>query len=131
MRKSWKITIPIILVLIILGVLYINNIGYGNLKYMYRLHTTNQSVIFAQNDENGNGQYLTRVNDPVKLLQERLENRGWKFSKQDGAGYFFERDNQEIIITIKKWNHSYYIYKVPNNSIDIEGYPAQKGGAFV
>lgn len=115
-----SILIAIVLVLIV-GGLYVNTVGYNNVKYMYKLHTSNQKVIMIDKDVDGNGLYLTRVDEPAELLKERMENEGWIFIRQEGAGYFFEKDKQQAIVTIKKWNHSYYIYKVPNNTINIEG----------
>lgn len=125
MRKPWKIAVIIVLAAIVLiligGGLYINNIEYNNVKNMYKLYTSDQKVIFVEKDNDGNRQYLTRVAEPDELLKERMKNDGWKFIRQDGAGYFFEKDNQEAIITIKKWNHKYFIYKVPNITVNIEG----------
>lgn len=95
MRKPWKIAVIIVLAAIVLiligGGLYINNIGYNNVKNMYKLYTSDQKVIFVEKDNDGNRQYLTRVAEPDELLKERMKNDGWKFIRQDGAGYFLKR----------------------------------------
>ncbi|MGF7048849.1 hypothetical protein J2T13_003357 [Paenibacillus sp. DS2015] len=40
----------------------------------------------------------------------RMEKEGWTYIQQDGSGYFFERDDHQGIVTMRKWNHLYVVY---------------------
>lgn len=67
----------------------------------------------------GNGHYLTKVNSPAEMIKERMKNEDWTYIEQDGAGYFFEKDNQRIVVTTKIWNRSFVKIIVENNAVNI------------
>jgi len=45
----------------------------------------------------------------LKLL---LQKAGWSFLEQEGAGYFFEKDQKRIVITSQMWSRDFVLYKV-------------------
>ncbi|NUU62479.1 hypothetical protein [Paenibacillus agri] len=114
MVKPWKIAIfsfiGIIVFLMIDAAVYIHNIGYNNIKQMYRLQTTGLSIVQIESDTSGYERYLTKAEQPQELLKARMKKEGWTYISQEGAGYFFEKDGQQEIVTMKKWNHFYMIY---------------------
>ncbi|MFE4711202.1 hypothetical protein ACFRAM_10030 [Paenibacillus sp. NPDC056722] len=114
MVKPWRIAlfsfIGIIVLLVIAAAVYIHNIGYNNVKQMYRLQTTGLSIVQIESDARGYVRYLTKVEQPQELLKARMKKEGWTYISQEGAGYFFEKDGQQEIVTMKKWNHFYMIY---------------------
>jgi hypothetical protein len=116
--KSWKIVLfsftGTIVFLVILAAVYINNIGYNNVKQMYLLQTTGLSIVQIESVTKGYERYLTKAKQPHELLQIRMKKEGWTYIKQEGAGCFFEKDGQQEIVTIKKWNHFYVVYDLKN-----------------
>jgi hypothetical protein len=46
------------------------------------------------------------------LKREMLE-KGWVFIQQEGAGYFFERGSEKVIITSQMWTSEYVLFRVP------------------
>ncbi|RNB84902.1 hypothetical protein [Brevibacillus panacihumi] len=49
----------------------------------------------------------------AKSLKSLLQTRGWTFAEQEGAGYFFEKEQQRIVITAQMWSSDFVLYKVP------------------
>lgn len=50
------------------------------------------------------------VDGKIQLL---MEEKGWVFKKKDGAGLFFERDEERLIVTTEMWSKKYVLVKVP------------------
>lgn len=82
---------------------------------MYTLSTTDKLIV----PMNGKGHYLAKENRSDELLKERVSSEGWTYVKQEGAGYFFEKGNEETIVTVQQWNHKYVIYQVKDNVVNI------------
>lgn len=49
----------------------------------------------------------------AKTLKNLLQTNGWSFVEQEGAGYFFEKDKQRIVITSQMWSSDFVLFKVP------------------
>lgn len=110
--------IGIILMLTVIVGLFIHQLGYENLKRMYTLNTGQQSIIPMDVE----GEYVGKSESNTELLKERMNREGWTFTHQEGAGYFFEKDGQEKVVTIKKlWNRHYVLYDVEDNVVDLSG----------
>lgn len=119
MKRKWKIIlfsfIGFIILLVILGAAYINNVGYNNVKLMYKLNTKNVSIV--QMDEDG--QYLGRKINSNQILKDRMEREGWQFKQQEGAAFFFKKDNKEAVISTEIWNSNYVLYRVDDNIVNL------------
>ncbi len=50
------------------------------------------------------GHYLAREDRSVELLKERMSSKGWSYVEQEGSNYFFEKGNEEVIVTVQQWN---------------------------
>lgn len=110
--------IGIILMLAVIVGLYTHQLGYENLKRMYTLSTGQQSIIPMEAE----GEYVGKSDRNTELLKERMSKEGWAFTHQEGAGYFFEKDGQEKVVTITKlWNRHYVLYDVEDNVVDLSG----------
>lgn len=121
-RNRWKWPVFSILGLVILLLLFaglfINYVGYKNVKLIWLLNTSDQSIVRMEAE----GEYLTKVENGngSELLKERMENEGWTFVRQDGSGYFFKKANQEAVVTTRQiWNRHYIVYDVDDNVVDI------------
>lgn len=119
MKKKRKIIlfsfIGFIILLVILGATYINNVGYNNLKLMYKLNSTDVSIV--QMDEEG--QYLGRKINSNQILIDRMEREGWQFKQQEGASFFFKKDNKEAVVSTEIWNSNYVLYRVDDNVVNL------------
>ncbi|WLD94631.1 hypothetical protein [Alkalihalobacillus sp. AL-G] len=66
-------------------------------------------------EENGFEWYITRMEQGkahANLKNMISENR-WEFQKQEGSGYFFEKDDETLIATTQMWTRKYVIVKIP------------------
>lgn len=119
MKRKWKIIlfsfIGFIILLVILGATYINNVGYNNVKLMYKLNTTDVSIVQMEEE----GQYLALRMNGNQLLKDRMEREGWQFKQQEGAAFFFKKDNQETVISTEIWNSNYVLYRVDDNVVNL------------
>ncbi|QJC53601.1 hypothetical protein HGI30_20070 [Paenibacillus albicereus] len=117
---NWKVTVLIITGLLIIGFiaagLYINTIGLNNVKLMYELNNNKGAILKMESE----GEYLTKANHKSEKLKNKMNSEGWTFVNQEGAGYFFEKNGQEIIITTRQiWNRHFVVYKVTDNVLDL------------
>lgn len=124
--KKWKLVMVGIAVIFATAVmfvlLYINNIGIDNIKLMYKLHTTDQQIVRMSDSDGPDNQYLAlRDSNDIELLIERMNKHKWTYIEQEGNGYFFEKNNQTIVVNVTIWNRNYILYKVQNNVVNIEG----------
>ncbi|ALS29962.1 hypothetical protein IJ21_45990 [Paenibacillus sp. 32O-W] len=109
----------IIVFVVLIAALYIHNIGYSNVQAMYQLETTGKAIVKMANGLTENHErYLTKEKQP-QLLRERMEQKGWTFIQQNGAGYFFEKGGKQIIITAKRWNHFYVVYDLERGLVNL------------
>lgn len=125
MKKKWKVILFSIIgasvLLAVLGALYVNNIGYNNVKHMYLLESTGKSVMRIDSDTPNRERYLTKEEgDPQELLKSRMEQEGWVYSQQEGSGYFFKKDGREEIVTMQQWNHFYIVYSLNAGIANLE-----------
>ena len=107
--------------IVIVAVAYLNNVGYGNVKQIYRLESTGKSIVRIEGAIPGQERYLTKIkNDPQELLKSRMEREGWVYSQQEGSGYFFEKEGRTEIVTMRIWNHFYVIYDLNDRIANLE-----------
>jgi hypothetical protein len=76
---------------------------------MYSLHTTDKSVVKIDDPSNGHGLYLTKMRHPAEMIKERMQREDWHFVMQEGSGYFFEKDGQDVVVTTKIWPNRYFV----------------------
>jgi hypothetical protein len=109
----------IIVFVVLIAALYIHNVGYSNVQAMYQLETTGKAIVkMASGLTENHERYLTKEKQP-QLLRERMEQKGWTFIQQNGAGYFFEKGGKQIIITAKRWNHFYVVYDLERGLVNL------------
>lgn len=70
------------------------------------------------------GEYVTKAYNHRDRLKDRMRKEGWTYVGQEGAGYFFEKNGHQTIITAKQiWNRNYIVFKVKDDAVDTV-YPA-------
>jgi hypothetical protein len=48
-------------------------------------------------------------------LKEHMKQKGYVFHSQEGAGYFFYKDQQRFIVTSQMWTGKYVIFQIPKD----------------
>ncbi|WP_236841201.1 hypothetical protein [Brevibacillus formosus] len=46
-------------------------------------------------------------------MKRAVTEKGWTFIQQEGAGYFFERGKEKMIITSQMWTGNYVLFRIP------------------
>ncbi|WP_238554223.1 hypothetical protein [Brevibacillus brevis] len=49
----------------------------------------------------------------AEAMKRAVIEKGWTFIQQDGAGYFFERGKEKLIITSQMWTGNYVLFRIP------------------
>lgn len=121
-KPYWKIgtiaVIACVLLLALVAGLYVNSVGLDNVKLMYRLHASeSEGTILRMSDD---GDYLAMASHAREKLKVRMSSEGWSFVEQEGAGYFFERDGDRVIVTTTlMWGGDYIRYRVSDQTVDL------------
>jgi len=120
MNKKWKIILSTVaavcFVFIVIAGLYINAIGWNNIKLMVELNKHPQAILAMETE----GDYLAKTKHYRELLTERMKSEGWTFLQQEGSGYFFEKNGEQAIITARQvWSRHQVVLRVNNNVVDL------------
>jgi hypothetical protein len=68
-----------------------------------------------------NPQYLwigakTADGQPDEMLKAQMLDSGWSFIEQMGAGYFYQKGSEKIVITSQRWSRDFELFKVPSHA---------------
>ncbi|MDQ0208636.1 hypothetical protein [Alkalicoccobacillus murimartini] len=64
--------------------------------------------------------YLTESNKEEgfgtsdKNIKQLIQSRGWDFKEKVGSAFFFEKANEELIITTQMWTEQYVLVQAQN-----------------
>lgn len=66
--------------------------------------------------------YITRTeNEGILIADENIKqmigSKGWEFKQKDGAGLFFEKDGEGLLVTTQMWTEKYVLVQVGNKFI--------------
>ena len=50
-----------------------------------------------------------------EMIEELVSENGWVFKQKDGAGLFFEKQGNRLIVTTQKWTGDYVLVQIPSN----------------
>ncbi|MET0787324.1 MAG: hypothetical protein ABWY25_11535 [Paenisporosarcina sp.] len=46
-------------------------------------------------------------------LKHRMKKNGWVFVDQDGSAYFFEKNQERVVIESEQWTSNYLLFQLP------------------
>ncbi|MCM3637429.1 hypothetical protein M3152_06815 [Sporosarcina luteola] len=70
------------------------------------LATDNDSVWYITRTEN---EGISIADDTIKQM---IRSKGWEFKEKDGAGLFFEKDGERLVVTTQMWTGKYVLVQV-------------------
>lgn len=61
--------------------------------------------------------YITRTeNEGISIADDNIKqmigSKGWEFKEKDGAGLFFEKDGEILLVTTQMWTKKYVLVQV-------------------
>jgi hypothetical protein len=77
--------------------------------------TENELVKIYENEDDEF--YIAHMNQGKARddLKEHMKQKGYVFHSQEGAGYFFYKDQQRFIVTSRMWTGKYVIFQIPKD----------------
>ncbi|MEW9674278.1 hypothetical protein [Ammoniphilus sp. 3BR4] len=111
----------ILVVMFIIGIVvaskaYYPSLPIGSVSKSEVLALINDSTepIVKIAEENGYEWFITRMEQgkAYQNLKNMMNNNGWKFKDQMGAGFIFEKNGTEVIATTEMWTRKYVICKI-------------------
>lgn len=120
-----------IVVTIAVVFIYVNKSYYPSLpmdslsakEVIEKLKSSEEKMVEIATDEDSIW-YITRTeNEGVLIADENIKqmigSKGWEFKGKDGAGLFFEKDGDKLLVTTQMWTKNYVLVKVQNKLMEL------------
>lgn len=121
-----KILITIGLIVLLVGVfVYSNRLYYPLLpietiskkEVIEKLNNSDERIV-KLTSENGKEWYIVNEQNQSsvdEIIKEMMSKKSWRFKEKDGSGLFFEKQDEDLIITTQKWTGDYSLVDIPLN----------------
>ncbi|HJF33955.1 MAG TPA: hypothetical protein K8V56_19495 [Sporosarcina psychrophila] len=83
-----------------------------------KLKNSDEKVVEVATDDDSIW-YITRTeNEGISIADDNIKkmigSKGWKFKEKDGAGLFFEKDEDRLLVTTQMWTGKSVLVQVRN-----------------
>lgn len=79
-----------------------------------KLRNSDETIVEIATDDDYTW-YMTKSQSGVdENIIRMIGVNGWEFSVKDGAGLFFEKDGERLIVTTQMWTGNYVLIQVQN-----------------
>ena len=119
-----KISLGLIAAILIAGLfIFVNKLYYpqspidnfSTKAILDKLNDSKEDVVKVSKQDNRTW-YITKSNDNAdEKIKKMVSTKGWAFKGKDGSGLFFEKGDENLIITTEMWTSKYVLVKVPEN----------------
>ncbi|RKD21068.1 hypothetical protein BEP19_15430 [Ammoniphilus oxalaticus] len=121
------LTVAIVAAFIIVNKSYYPPLPINNLsakEVIGKLKKSDEKIVKITENENYIW-YITRTeNEGILIANENIKqmigSRGWKFKEQNGAGLFFEKEGEGLIVTTQMWTKKYVLVQAQNKFMERE-----------
>ena len=121
-----KLLIVIGVMLLIYGVfVFYNKLYYPPLpienlskkEALDKLNDSDEQIVHLSNENNYEWYIINERNmaSADEMIEELVSENGWVFKQKDGAGLFFEKQGNRLIVTTQKWTGDYVLVQIPSN----------------
>nr|WP_106779360.1 hypothetical protein [Lysinibacillus timonensis] len=113
------IVIVLIAVFIIINKSYYPPLPIDNIsakEVIDKLEESDRKIVEIAEEE-GTIWYVTKTENQGILkadenIKQLIQSNGWAFKEKDGAGLFFEKDGERLIVTTQMWSKKYVLVQV-------------------
>ncbi|WP_157950990.1 hypothetical protein [Peribacillus acanthi] len=119
--KKWSISV-VIFIAISSWTLFYSKIYYPSLpidsvskrEVVQKANKSDESIVYLTK-ENGYEWYISKMNqgEVYEQLKQMMEEKGWKYKQQMGAGFIFQKQSKELIVESEMWTGRYVIFQIP------------------
>lgn len=122
-RKWVFIGVVLIGIVLLAIIIYFNQLRYPALpadvestpkEAVQKLNESDQPLVEISKDNEATW-YIMKNEDVNKQIQDLISSKGWIFKNIDGNSLFFEKDDDELIVSTEMWTKKYRLVKVPAN----------------
>ena len=81
------------------------------------MHHSDEKIVFLTT-ENGKGWFIMDERNQVnraEIITDMFQSYGWAYIEKMGSGFFFEKQNEILIVTTQKWTSNYTLVDIPIN----------------
>lgn len=115
------IVVVIVAVFIFVNKSYYPSLPIDNLsakEAIKKLENSDEKIVEIATDDDSTW-YITRSqSEGVSVADENIKqltgSKGWEFKEKDGAGLFFEKDGERLIVTTQMWTKKYVLVQLQN-----------------
>jgi len=115
------IVVVIVAVFIFVNKSYYPSLPIDNLsakEAIEKLKNSDEKIVEVATDDDSIW-YITRTeNEGISIADENIiqmiGSKGWEFKEKDGAGLFFEKDGERLLVTTQMWTKKYVLVQVQN-----------------
>ncbi|KAJ50639.1 hypothetical protein BD780_002674 [Clostridium tetanomorphum] len=115
------IVVVIVAVFIFVNKSYYPSLPIDNLsakEAIEKLKNSDEKIVEIATDDDSIW-YITKTeNEGISIADENIiqmiGSKGWEFKEKDGAGLFFEKDGERLLVTTQMWTKKYVLVQVQN-----------------
>ncbi len=125
MKRKWVIISVVLISIILLAIfIYFNQLRYPALpadvestpkEAVQKLNESDQPLVEVSKDNEATWYIMKNSEDVNKQIQDLISSKGWIFKNIDGNSLFFEKDDDELIVSTEMWTKKYRLVKVPTH----------------
>lgn len=115
------IVVVIVAVFIFVNKSYYPSLPIDNLsakEAIEKLKNSDEKIVEIATDDDSIW-YITKTeNEGISIADENIiqmiGSKGWEFKEKDGAGLFFGKDGERLLVTTQMWTKKYVLVQVQN-----------------
>ena len=115
----------LLIVVIASAYIFINKLYYPALpidtiskkEVIAKLNNSDEKIIYLTT-ENGKQWFIVNERNQQNvdvIIIDMLQGYGWAHIEKMGSGLFFEKQNEKLIVTTKKWTGNYSLVDIPTH----------------
>ena len=83
-----------------------------------KLNKSDEKIVEIATDDNSIWYITKNGEDGISTVDENIEKmisaKGWELKDKMGSGLFFEKDDEQLIVTTQMWTKKYVLVQVQN-----------------
>lgn len=81
-----------------------------------KVNASNENIV-KLTEEDGYDWYISKMQQgkAYEDLKQMMKDKGWIYKEQMGAGFIFQKENEDLIIESEMWTGKYVLFQMPKN----------------
>lgn len=109
------------LLIVVAVFFFVNKLYYppllmDKLSAIEKLKNTDEKIVEVSTEDDSIWYITKSENKGMSLADDNIKqmigSKGWQFKEQDGAGLFFEKDGEKLVVITEMWTTKYVLVQV-------------------